>query len=125
MRRERVRSRSGIRDAKSPDDGRGEKGRLQKPKAPATVRGRYIGKAKKPARLGAGTGVPCPYTRSLWRSLPGGEDRGFGILIIIFSLAGTGLCAAFFYFGSDPFWGRDRNPSLVWCVARWPQSLLK
>jgi hypothetical protein len=77
MRRERVRSRSGIRDAKSADDGRGEKGRLQKPKAPATVRGRYIGKAKKPARLGAGTGVPCPYTRSLWRSLQVGEDGDF------------------------------------------------
>src|SRR6266478_9665413 len=28
---------------------RREKGRLQKPKAPATVRSRYIGKAKKPA----------------------------------------------------------------------------
>src|SRR5258706_4233784 len=89
MRRERVRSRSGIRDAKSADDGRGEKGRLQKPKAPATVRGRYIGKAKKPARLGAGTGVPCPYTRSLWRSISVGEDGGLRSFIIILLLAWT------------------------------------
>src|SRR5258706_9258603 len=107
MRRERVRSRSGIRDAKSADDGRGEKGRLQKPKAPATVRGRYIGKAKKPARLGAGTGVPCPYTRSLWRSLQGGGGGDVAFFIIIFFLAVTALWGEFFHHRRDLFWVRD------------------
>src|SRR5258707_14886477 len=105
MRRERVRSRSGIRDAKSADDGRGEKGRLQKPKAPATVRGRYIGKAKKPARLGAGTGVPCPYTPSLWRSVKGGGEAAVPFCIITFFPAGTDRGAEIFGKTSAPFWG--------------------